>query len=429
MLEKGIMQKIWEFLNSLKLTVYLVLAITAVTVYGSLVLYVHPDLYGEMDNNLFFHWLFSVGLKNFGSAWWLFLLVALTVLFGINTLVCTIDRLPKLFERYENPLMNLRDIEVGGEKGIECAGGRAAIESVLGHNGYAVFSDGSKLYAEKNRWLPFIPYVVHAGVMLFLIGHLISGTFGYRHPGLFIYEGETAKSPAGGYQLRLDKVIVDQRPDGSLKDYGSLLTAIKDGKEIKTGKTTANTPMFVEGSAVYQRAYGQDFRGFVAKLSIKSTGYNNYMLIPKGADYLDLPGSPYRISVDRFIPDFALDDKNEPFSRSEEMVNPTIMITLYKDKKPKTSGWIFLREPQRDNFRDDDVGISLADVDMRAYSSYDINRDPSAIIALIAAALVMFGTFITLYFRRERVWATLDESGGRAQVVCTDDEMYERMRG
>lgn len=428
MLEKGIMNKIWEFLNSLKLTVYLVLAITAVTIYGSIVLYVKPDVYGEMDNVLFFHWLFSVGLKNFGSAWWLFLLVALTVLFGLNTLVCTIERLPKLIERYRDPLVNLRDIEVGGEKGIEVAGGRAALETALGRNGYAVFSDGPKLYAEKNRWLPFIPYVVHLGVMLFLVGHLISGTFGYRNPGLFIYEGETAPSPAGGYQLRLDKVIVDQRPDGSLKDYGSLITAIKDGKEIKTGKTTANTPMFVEGSAVYQRAYGQDFRGFIAKLAIKSTGYNNYFLIHKGADYIDLPGSPYRISVDRFIPDFALDESNQPYSRSEEMINPTIMITLYKDNKPKNTGWLFLREPQRDNFRDDDVSLSLADVDMKAYSSFDVNRDPSALIALIASALVMFGTFITLYFRRERVWATLDESGGRAQVVCTDDEMYERLK-
>lgn len=421
------MKTIWEFLNSLKLTVYLVLAITAVTIYGSLVLYIHLDIYGEMDNNLFFHWLLGPGLKNFGSAWWLFLLVALTVLFGINTLVCTIDRLPKLFERYKNPLMNLRDIEVGGEKGVEVSGGRAALETALGRNGYAVFSDGPKLYAEKNRWLPFIPYVVHLGVMLFLIGHFISGTTGYRHPGLFIYEGETAQSPAGGYQLRLDKVIVDTWPDGNLKDYGSLLTAIKDGKEIKSGKTTANTPMFVEGSAVYQRAYGQDFRGFVANVIIKSTGFKNGILIPKGADYVDLPGSPYRISVNRFIPDFSLDERGEPYSRSEEMINPTIMITLYKDRKPKSSGWLFLREPQRDNFRDDDVNIGLVDADVRAYSSFDVNRDPSAILALIAAALVMFGTFITLYFRRERVWATLDESGGRAQVVCTDEEMYERL--
>ena len=324
--------------------------------------------------------------------------------------------------------MNLRDIEVGGEKGVEVSGGRAALETALGRNGYSVFSDGPKLYAEKNRWLPFIPYVVHLGVMLFLVGHLISGTFGYRHPGLFIYEGETAQSPAGGYQLRLDKVIVDQRPDGSLKDYGSLLTAIKDGKEIKTGKTTANTPMFVEGSAVYQRAYGQDFRGFVANLIIKSTGYKNYMLIPKGADYIDLPGSPYRISVDRFIPDFAVDERGDPYSRSENMINPTIMITLYKDNKPKSSGWLFLREPQRDNFRDDDVSLSLADVDMRAYSSFDVNRDPSAIMALIASALVMFGSIITLYVRRERVWGRLDEQGGRAQVICTEDELYEKLK-
>ena len=31
----------------------------------------------------------------------------------------------------------------------------------------------------------------------------------------------------------------------------------------------------------------------------------------------------------------------------------------------------------------------------------------------------------TLYFRRERVWASMDREGKRAQVVCTDDDLYD----
>ncbi|MBI5191729.1 MAG: cytochrome c biogenesis protein ResB [Nitrospirae bacterium] len=426
------MKALWDFLNSLKLTVYLILAITAVTMYGSFVLYLHPEVFGEMDSNLLFPWLATVGVKNLGYTWWLFPLIAMVVLLGFNTLVCTVSRLPLLVKKYNEPLLNLRDIEMGGGEGEEVAlgdGGTATLTGYLEKNRYKVFRDGDNIFAEKNRWLPFMPHVVHAGIMIFMIAHLINGVFGYRNTGLYIFEGQTAKSPAGNYDIRLDKVKVDYREDGSLKDYGSLITAVKGGKEIKTGWVTANTPMFVEGGAVYQRQFGQEFAGIYLYVDMGQGGFRNYVLVPKGADYVEVPGTGYRLSIDRFLADFALDENGQPYSRGDEMVNPTVMVTFYEGARPMASGWVFLREPMRDTFRDSAVSIKFADLDMRAYSSFDVNRDPSALIALIASLIVMFVTVVTLYFRRERVWARLDEATGRAQVVCTDDEMYEGMVG
>ena len=424
------MKSVWEFFNSLKLTVYLILAITGVTMAGSMVLYFRPEVFGDMDQDLLFHWLTTKGLLYPTYTWWLYLLVVLVVILGINTLVCTIERLPRLVRRYRDPLANLKDMEIGGDAGREFVLGDAPADALSGFlkgRGYQVFADGDRLYAEKNRWLPFIPYMVHAGIMVFMVGHLISGLYGYRHTGLNIIEGETVKSPAGDYFLRLDKVDVEYRPDGSLKNFGSKLTALKDGRVIKTGVATANKPMFVEGGAVYQRQFGQEFIGLVLQAEVKSAGFNNYIRVLKGASYVDIDNTGYRLSVDRFISDFAVDEHGDPYSQSEELANPAVLVTLYKAGRPRTSGWIFARMPLSDTFKDQDVGLKFADLDVRPSSTFDVNRDPSALLVLFASLMVMFGTITTLYFRRERVWATLDISGGRAQVICTDDELYERI--
>jgi cytochrome c biogenesis protein len=420
------LSKLLEFFNSLKLTVYLVLAMTAVAMYGSFVIYFHPQIYGDMDAHLFFPFLLSAGLQHLSQSWWLFLLVFIVILFGMNTFACTALRLPKVIKKYRVPLSNLRDIDTGAEKGIAVELSGPELSERLSRERYKVFTKDNFLFAEKNRWLPFIPYVVHIGILLFLVAHLVSGLTGYRYSGIRINEGETVKAPEGDYYIRLDKVRMDYRSDGSLKDYRSELTALKDnGSVIKNGFAGTNRPMFVGGGAIYQRELGQDFNGIVLQVSLKSTKTAGYLKIPKGDNYAELQGTPYGIRIDRFINDFAVDENGEPYSQSENLENPAIMLTVMEDGKPRSSGWIFLRMPERNTLRDPDVDIKFADLAMFPYITFDINRDPSALIALIASCIVMLGSVITLYFRRERVWAAF--KNGRALVVCSDEDMYEKI--
>ena len=422
------MKAAWEFLNSLKLTVYLVLAITAVTMAGSMVLYFRPEIFGDMDQSLLFPWMMTKGLAHPGLTWWLFLLVFLVVLLGFNTFVCTVERLPKLIRRYRDPLLNIREMEVGGGEGRLVSFDTTPAESLSGalrKNGYKVFVKDRSLFAEKNRWAPFMPYAVHIGVMVFMVGHMISGLTGYRNTGLLIHEGEVRKSPAGDYSLRVEKVKVDMRPDGSLKDFGSLITAIKDDKVIKEGWVTANSPMFVEGGAVYQREFGQDFRGLILTMSDRASGVNRPEFISKETGYVEPQGTNFKVVVENFVADFAVEPGGAVYSRSEEMENPAVMVNVSRGGKPVGKGWLIMHDPGNNTLVAGDTTFSFAGLDIKPYSTFDVNRDPSALIALVASMIVMFGTVIALYFRRERVWAVIDEEGGRAQVLCSDDDLYE----
>jgi cytochrome c biogenesis protein len=418
---------VWDFLNSLKLTVYLILGIVGITMLGSFILYFNQQIFGDMDQSLLFRWLYLKGPSFPAYTWWLYILVAMVVLLGFNTLVCTIERLPALVKRYRDPYLNMRDLD-GAAQGREISGvdtPSLRLTERLRREGYSVFIQDGRLYAEKNRWVPFMPYLVHAGIMVFMIAHLISGIYGYRNSGLMIFQGDTVKSPAGDWKIRVDEVKVDYRDDGSLKDFGSKLTAIKDGREIKTAWTKANMPMFVEGGAIYQREFGYGFRGVYIRANIPSLGYDDYVFVPTGATMADLGNTGYSISVDRFLPDTATDNMGY-YTKSQELNNPSMMVSVYhKSGKRVASGWLFLKEPNYNTYRSADVGLSFADLDMRPYSVFEVNRDPGAITALFASLIVMFGTVVTLYFRRERAWASFDDAAGTAQLVCTDDEAYE----
>jgi len=421
---------VWEFLNSLKLTVYLILGIVAVTMLGSFVLYFNQQIFGDMDQSLLFRWLYLKGPAFPAYTWWLYVLVAMVVLLGFNTLVCTIERLPALVRRYRDPYLNMRDIEAGGVQGRDMSGvdtPSVRLTERLRQAGYAVFIREGSLYAEKNRWVPFMPYLVHAGIMVFMIAHLVSGIYGYRNSGLVIFQGETVKSPAGDWQLRVDEVKVDYRDDGSLKDYGSKLTAIKDGREIKTAWTRANMPMFVEGGAVYQREFGYGFKGLYIRAAIPSLGYDDQLYVPRRGGIVDLGDTGYALVLQNLLPDARYDPRSRTFySISNEFNNPAVNVSLiHKSGKVEASGWLFMNRPDLDQVDSKAAMLRFVNVDMKPYSVFEVNRDPGAITALFASLIVMLGTVVTLYYRRERVWASFDDATGTAQVVCTEDETYE----
>jgi len=142
---------------------------------------------------------------------------------------------------------------------------------------------------------------------------------------------------------------------------------------------------------------------------------------------LRIPGTGYIVYIESFVPDFGFDESGRPIQRSEAPVNPAIYATLYRDGAPAGSGWLLMKDPASDTFRHGDVSLSFARMDMQTFGVFEVNRDPGAILALIASMLVMVGSLVTLYMRRERFWACADESGTAAQVMGTDDKVVDRL--
>jgi hypothetical protein len=92
-------KSMWRFLSSVNLTVWLLLAIAVNLAIGSRYAKSLPAVYGRLNYLRFQEWLTGNGLD---ASWWVWSLFLLLFLFGVNTAVCTADRMVELLKIRRN---------------------------------------------------------------------------------------------------------------------------------------------------------------------------------------------------------------------------------------------------------------------------------------------------------------------------------------
>jgi len=91
-----VFKALWQFLANVKLTLYLLFLVALNLAIGALYIKFYPDTFRPLNQLLFQDWLKAYPT---GKAWWIFLLISLLVLLGINTFACTLERLTALWAR------------------------------------------------------------------------------------------------------------------------------------------------------------------------------------------------------------------------------------------------------------------------------------------------------------------------------------------
>lgn len=87
--------KLWNVLASVRLTLWLLVAIAANLFVGSYYMENMP-VFGKLNTELFPHWLMTRGDAN---SWWMILLFLLVGALAVNTAACTLARVHFLFSR------------------------------------------------------------------------------------------------------------------------------------------------------------------------------------------------------------------------------------------------------------------------------------------------------------------------------------------
>jgi hypothetical protein len=96
-----VFKTIWESLVNVKLTIYLLFLISLNLAVGALYIKYYPEIFRPLNQMLFQDWL---KVYPTGMAWWIFSVISLLILFGLNTFVCTVDKLVALWpKRREYP--------------------------------------------------------------------------------------------------------------------------------------------------------------------------------------------------------------------------------------------------------------------------------------------------------------------------------------
>src|SRR5690606_28450832 len=99
--------RFWRFFASVRLAIVLIFLIAAAAVLGSLIQQegaypssLPPEIYYPMEYGTYGEIMYKLGFTRMYSSWWFLLLL---VLFGVNLIVCSIDRFVPLIKALRNP--------------------------------------------------------------------------------------------------------------------------------------------------------------------------------------------------------------------------------------------------------------------------------------------------------------------------------------
>lgn len=425
------MSSIWRFFASVKLAIILLILVAAASVLGTLIPQGLPPAayaarYGQLAGLLSTLRLTGV----YHSGWYL----ALLLFFAVNTAVCTVVRLPGKWRRAMRPnvevdpsaLQALKARSRFGKNG-PAAASLTRLEGLLAARHYRVRSEArekrSYVLAQKRRFGIFGSDAVHLGLLVIIVGGIVSGLGGTRAQ-LDLSEGQTAKVPQAAFEVRLDRFETEYYPQGMIKAWKSTVTILEEGAAVLTRTIQVNKPLSYKGFNLYQTSYGSNWDNPKLEITIRKksdAAFARTARLSVGERVAVDDKDVSQISVTRFVPDFVLGEGNRAESRSEEPNNPAAQVEGWKGGDKVFSGWIFANYPDFEQMhagKPTDLSFVLKSFRGSEFSVLEAARDPGVGLIWIGCLLVTAGFFLAFYWPPREIRVVLEEGRERTEVTA-----------
>ncbi|APB35086.1 Cytochrome c biogenesis protein ccs1 [Gloeomargarita lithophora Alchichica-D10] len=224
----------------------------------------HPALFGFLTWKL----ILILGLDHVYQTWWY---LSLLILFGASLMACTSLRqwpalkVARKWHYYQRPeqILRLNLSQVCDHKPL----GEVAL--ILQKKGYWVATENAKLYARKGLAGKIGPIVVHASLVVILLGGLVGALTGFLAQEL-VPSGQDFQLKkvieAGAWVRRLPPVRgrvhrfwIDYTPGGEVDQFYTDLGLLNaTGEEITRKTIHVNEPLRWRGLTFYQTSWGID---------------------------------------------------------------------------------------------------------------------------------------------------------------------------
>lgn len=354
----ALLDQIWYIFSSIKFALFLLLILTVGSFIGLMIPQngtpaEYAAKYGEFWQRVILFW----HIDNTFYSWWY---VGLEVLIGASIIVCSINRMPIAWKMaYETKYIdNPRAYEVNPIRDKFSVTGKTVaqvadlLRAGLKKKGYGITvrpgdpAETVVLSASSGAHSRMMPYVIHIGLELILLGGVVGALTAFSIP---------ANVPAGGHakvpghpdaRVEVHGFQIITTPQGDVKDYITDATVWEGNQKVRDVKIRVNHPLVVHGVHYYQATYSQDpERIDMAQVQLaarrEKAKLGSPVTVTMGAP-VKVPGTPYSVRATRFVPDFEVNQQTrEVSSRSDQPNNPAVQIEVYEDGKKLFDDWIF----------------------------------------------------------------------------------------
>ncbi len=438
---KSIIERIWNLFSSIKLAVVVFSIISATSIVGTIIeQQAEPELNIKLLAKFFgpgfaptaFGILDSLGFTDMFRSWWF---MALLFIFTANLVVCSIERLPKIWKVVKEPIKpvtpeRLNALSIKREillkekvdKASEYAG------AVLKKHGFAASvrkeDKGVQLYAEKGRYSRLGVYITHLSVLLILAGAVIGMLFGFNASlnlpegvsSVVAYKSNGMQIPLG-FEIRCENFNVSFYENSDTpKSYRSLLTILDGGREVMKKEIDVNNPLQYKGITFYQASYGFiQNRNAIFQFTVTSKSGTKEEVNVKFGEPFTIPGTSLTGRVVDFSPALAVDESGKLYTYAGMMVNPAAFVEFSENGTMKYRQWILVRLPQ--TWKIADGLVQFKHLWGSQYTGLQVRKDPGVWVVYLGCIVMALGLYASFFTGHTRVWVWVREEKGGAKVV------------
>jgi cytochrome c biogenesis protein len=458
---QDIVDKIWEFLASIKLAIILIALIALTSIVGTVIpqraeperqIEVISGFVGESLAPTAFRIIDTLNFTDMYHSWWF---LALLFIFAANLIICSIERLPQVWKLTKEPIKPLPveafksmpinreiiiDKKLKGNKAADIVGEtfkKIGFKKIL-----KAEDEGNELqfYAEKGRYSRLGVYITHFSMIVMFIGALAAVFFGWRG-GVNILEGTSTSvvySREDGSEIPLGFEVkvhdfhtyfwgTTDRP----KEFRSWITLLENGKPVKGFENfvlEVNRPLRYKGIIFYQASYGyHPNEDALFKFSVTPTNGKKEDVAIKFGESFAIPGTDVAATVADFSPALGIDQQGRLFTYTENMHNPAVFVRfINKNGQQQGEQWLLSRYPE--TWRTPYGTIEFVDFWGAQFTGLQVRKDPGVWLVYLGFLLMTIGFYMAFFMSHKRIWGRLTEDGKIIIAASSNKgrEPYER---
>ncbi|WP_442601142.1 cytochrome c biogenesis protein ResB [Paenibacillus sp. KN14-4R] len=461
-----ILDRVWNFFSSVKIAIYLILATLLSSILGTILpqentfFGIDPSVYYKETYGFGGEIYYALGLSHTYETWWF---ITLLFMIGLSLIICSLDRVLPLYRALSKQQIRkhlrfiLRQKASYEGKLPESVNEEEWVNQVavlLRKKNYRIHRDGTALLAEKYRFSRWGPYVLHIGLIIFLLAALMRLLPGW-HMDVYmnLLEGQTKQIEGTPYYIKNEKFTMEVYDENEMskefKERNKLVpkkfetqavlyrcTADCDqpGKEpileqIDHYNIEVNKPLIYDGIMIYQNGYRDLPEPLL--ISVKPKLINKVTGQEIGSFELPMKNPPetvkigdYTLKLRNYYPEFILDPTTgQPATASNE---PKVPAFIYQIEGPGLAAggepyMYFPRQIDKSTFRQNDINSALAnkielavgtmaDVQIAQYNSFlNVREDRGLPFIWVGSIIGMLGLIMGFYWQHRRIWIRIDD--------------------
>lgn len=432
---EGLFDHIWDIFSSVRLSVIVLLLLAATSIIGTLIPQnQQPAFYFHKYGEFLFRLFTAVNVFDMYHSWWFrFLLLILS----LNITICSLDRLPSVWkivrkkasfdvERFRR-IKDCQQVELKGSVRDKQTVIQALIQKKFGRCVVEENQGGVVFFSEKGRYSRLGVYVVHASILLLLMGGMLGSLRGFEGT-MTIPEGETTnqvflknsdKAIQLDFSIRCDDFDMSQYDNGAPKEYRSDLTLLENGKEVLKKRIIVNDPLHYRGINIFQSSYGV-IPGNEVTLAFtsKATGMMYQRSVALGGSLV----------IPENLGTFTLTDHENSHAFMGHDLGESFIGKLERADGETQEVILPIRFNGFDKMRKDSVSVSIVDYEKKYYTGLQVTKDPGVWLVYLGFTLMIVGCYIAFFMSHQSLCVELQAAGkSRCRVMVSGSANKNKM--